>query len=314
MTISTDTIQAAAERTAPYLRHTPVLTLDGAEFGLDSSVILKLELFQHSGSFKARGAFNHLLGAQAAGQDLSSGVAAASGGNHGAAVAHAASVLKVPATIFVPAISSPAKIDRIKATGADVHVEGERYADALALCDAFRSRTGAMDIHAYDSPETLIGQATLGLEWEAQSPEMDTCLIAIGGGGLVGGLAHWFQGRTKIIGVEPYGASAMYKALQAGEPVDVEVSSLAADSLGAKRCGTLAFEAMRLHGSGVVLVPDEAIREAQLWLWQTFRIAAEPGGVAALAALRCDAYRPGKDERLGILICGGNLDPKSLST
>ncbi|WP_350335600.1 threonine/serine dehydratase [Coralliovum pocilloporae] len=307
--IAPEAIRQTYSLIQPHIRQTPVINMDGAEFGLTNPVSLKLELFQHSGSFKARGAFTNLLTRSFP----EAGVAAASGGNHGAAVAFAARKLNVPANIFVPSISSPAKIELIRQAGANVHVEGDRYADALAFCEAFQAQTGADGIHAYDAPETLLGQATTGLEWQNQTDTLDTVLVAVGGGGLIGGLANWFQGRVNVIGVEPEGASALHQALDAGAPTDVDVNSLAADSLGARRIGQLGFDAMKAYGSGTVLVSDNAIRQAQTRLWQTMRIAAEPGGAAALAALLSGAYTPAPQERLGILVCGGNLDPATLT-
>ncbi len=297
-------IDAAAARIAGHVRETPLLASDGRDLGLPFPLVMKLECLQHSGSFKARGAFNNLLSRKLP----AAGVAAASGGNHGAAVAFAAGRLGTPARIFVPEISSPAKLARIRAAGADVVVSGARYADALALCEAFQQDSGAAGIHAYDATETIAGQGTVGREWEAQSPDLDSLLVAVGGGGLISGIAAWFQGRKRIIGVEPEGSRALHAALATGEPVDVEVHSVAADSLGAKRAGVLTHALADRHVERVVLVPDEAIEEAQRRLWRACQLAVEPGGAAALAALLSGAYVPADGERVGVLVCGANVD------
>ena len=303
------TIAAAAERIAGYVRRTPLIEIDGAPFGLSAPLTLKLELLQHSGSFKARGAFNNLLGSQAP----KAGVVAASGGNHGAAVAYAAQTLGVPAHIFVPEISAPAKIARIRGYGAGVVIGGARYSDALSASEDWIASSGAMPVHAYDALGTLEGQGTLGMEFAAQAPEVDTVLVSVGGGGLIGGMAAWYRGDVRLVAVEPETSHALNAALAAGMPVDVEVSGIAADSLGARRVGSLMFPIAQAYVDNAVLVSDDAIRAAQGWLWDSLRIAAEPGGAAAMAALLSGAYRPAPDERLGILVCGGNLDPASLA-
>jgi threonine dehydratase len=301
--ISRDAIAAAYNRIRSHVRKTPVIECAGADFGIDAGqVTFKLEHLQHAGSFKTRGAFANLVL-----RDVpKAGVTAASGGNHGAAVAYAASKLGRKATIFVPKISSPAKIQRIRDFGADLVVEGERYADALAACEAHTKKTGALGIHAYDQPETLLGQGTVGLELEAQAPNIDTLLVAVGGGGLIGGIAAWYEGRIRIVGVEPATSNALFAALAAQMPVDVEVSGLAADSLGARRVGSLMFPIARAYVDQVVLVGDDAIAEAQRLLWRTVRQVLEPGGAAAFGALLCGAYRPAKGERVGVLLCGAN--------
>jgi len=285
------------------IRRTPIVDIDATELGLaPAALTLKLELMQHAGSFKARGAFANLLL-----QDIpAAGVAAASGGNHGAAVAFAAQRLGHKARIFVPTISSPAKIARIRGYGADLVVEGARYAEALERCQSFVAASGALSIHAYDHALTLRGQGTLGLELEEQAPRLDTLFVAVGGGGLIGGIAAWYRGRVKVIGVEPERAPTLHAALAAGKPVEVSVDGIAADSLGASRIGGLAFAIAQAHADRVMLVADAAIREAQLALWERLRILAEPGGAAALAPLLTGAYAPAMDERVGVLICGGN--------
>ena len=287
----------------PHIRRTPVVELDGRDLGLHGfPLTLKLEQLQHAGSFKARGAFTNLLVRKIP----SSGVVAASGGNHGAAVAYAAMRLGVPARIFVPTVSSAAKVDRIRSYGADLVITGERYADALAASESWASESGAMPVHAFDQAETILGQGTLGLELEAQAPDLDTIITAVGGGGLIGGLAVWYGGRRKVVGVEPELAPTLTRALEAGHPVDAEAGGIAADSLAPRRVGELVFPIVRAHVANVVLVTDQAIREAQEKLWSTVRIVVEPGGAAALAALMSGRYRPEPGERVGIVVSGGN--------
>lgn len=307
------TIEAVAARIAPHVRRTPSLTSRPGEFGVAAALALKLECLQHAGSFKTRGAFANLLGAR----PPAAGVAAASGGNHGAAVAYAAGRLGLKARIFTPAIASPAKLAAIRGFGAELHVEGARYADARALCEIYARDSGALDVHPYDAPATVAGQATVFQEWEAQLEAegrgLDTALVAVGGGGLIGGACAWLGGRARIVGVEPEGSRALHAALAAGAPVDVEVESVAADSLGARRVGALPFALARKAGAVSVLVPDEAILAAQRVLWREARVAVEPGGACALAALMCGAYKPAPDERVGVLICGANVDLDALA-
>jgi threonine dehydratase len=288
---------------APHIRRTPVISLTGADFGLvDFPLTLKLELTQHAGSFKTRGAFaNLLLRAVPA-----AGVVAASGGNHGAAVAYAAQKLGKAAKIFVPRISSPAKIQRIRDYGADLVVGGERYPDAFAASETWRAESGALGVHAFDQVETMLGQGTIGLELDEQAPEIDTLLVGVGGGGLIGGIAAWYANRVRVIGVEPEAAPTLYKALEAGEPVDAEMGGIAADSLAPRRVGELVFPIASEHVERVVLVTDEAIRQAQKALWATLRVVAEPGAAAAFSALLSGRYKPAKGERLGVLVSGGN--------
>ena len=286
-----------------HVRRTPVVEVAGADFGLaQPRVVVKLELLQRAGSFKTRGAFANLLTRTVP----PAGVVAASGGNHGAAVAYAAMQLNVPAKIFVPTISSPAKIDRIRAYGADLVVGGERYAEALASSEAWAAETGALQVHAFDQRETLLGQGTVGLELTAQAPELDTLLVAVGGGGLIGGIAAWYRGSVRVIGVEPELAPTLSEALKAGRPVDAPAGGIAADSLAPRRIGELVFPIARDYVERVVLVEDEAIARAQRALWDSLRIVAEPGGAAALSALLSGAYQPARDERVGVLVSGGN--------
>jgi threonine dehydratase len=287
----------------PYIRRTPVVEVAGGDFGLDGvNVALKLELLQHTGSFKPRGAFANLLT-----RDVpQAGVVAASGGNHGAAVAFAAMKLGKPAKIFVPSVASPAKIARIRGYGADLVVTGERYAEALAASQSCAAQSGAMPVHAYDQVETILGQGSVGLEFEEQHPALDTLLVAVGGGGLLGGIAAWYRGRIKIIGVEPEAAPTLTRALEAGHPVDAEAGGIAADSLAPKRVGELMFPLAQSYVDRVLLVSDEAMQTAQQTLWNVLRVAAEPGGAAALAALLTRRYQPKPGERVGVLVCGGN--------
>ncbi|MEA2881643.1 MAG: threonine dehydratase [Bradyrhizobium sp.] len=287
----------------PWIRRTPVMEIDTADIGLKPGKLwLKLELLQYTGSFKVRGAFANLLTRQVP----AAGVVAASGGNHGAAVAYAAMRLNIPAKIFVPGISSPAKVQRIREYGADLIVEGDRYADALAASEAWARQTGAMPVHAFDQDETMSGQGTIGVELDAQIPRFDTLLASVGGGGLIGGLAAWYAGRIKVVGVEPFAAPTLTKALQAGHPVDAEAGGLAADSLAPKRIGERVFPIARSYVHETVLVSDEAIAQAQRTLWQALRIVAEPGGAAAFSAVMSGAWRPQDGERVCIVISGGN--------
>lgn len=297
-------IAAAARRIAGHIRVTPCLDLAWEGRRLN----LKLEYLQTSGTFKARGAFNRLLGAEVP----AAGVAAASGGNHGIAVALAARELGMPAHIFVPEPTPQAKRDQLAALGARVHRGGRDYADALAACDAFRASSGALESHAYDHPATIAGQGTLAREWQWQAPDLDTVLVAVGGGGLIGGMAAWYAGRVRVIAVESEGCPTLHRALAAGEPVDVTVGGLSSDSLGARRAGSLMFPIARQHIAASVLVSDDAIRQAQATLWAQARIPTEPGGAAAFAALLSGAWQPAAGERVGVLVCGANVDPASL--
>lgn len=281
----------------PHVRRTPVVDPDG-----DGRRVFKLELLQHSGSFKARGAFANLLTREVP----KAGVVAASGGNHGAAVAYAAQKLGKPARIYVPKVSSPAKIERIRSYGADLVIEGDRYADALAASEQWAAQSGALQVHAYDQEGALLGQGTVGLEFEAQAPALDTLLVAVGGGGLIGGIAAWYAGSVRIVGVEPVLAPTLTKALEAGRPVDSPAGGIAADSLAPKQVGQLMFPLAQKYVEKVVLVEDDAILAAQKALWSELRITAEAGGAAAYAALLSGAYRPEKDETVGVLVCGGN--------
>jgi threonine dehydratase len=301
--ISADEFRTAYAAIAPHIRRTPIIEVDGSDFGIAAArLVLKLESLQHAGSFKARGAFTSLLTRKIP----RAGVVAASGGNHGAAVAFAAMKLEVPAKIFVPSIASPAKIRQITDYGAELVITGERYADALAASETWVAQSGALPIHAFDQRETMLGQGTVGLEFEEQAPQITTLLVAVGGGGLIAGLAAWYDGRIKIVAVEPTQAPTLTRALEAGRPVDAEAGGIAAESLAPRRVGELVFPVIQRHIDKTILVSDDAILDAQRQLWTVLRVVAEPGGAAALAALTSRQYVPAPHERVGVLICGGN--------
>jgi threonine dehydratase len=287
----------------PHVRRTPLVAAEGRDFGLDlDQLFFKLEFLQHSGSFKARGAFANLLMRKVP----EAGVAAASGGNHGAAVAFAAQKLKHKAHVFVPAVSPAAKVERIRSYGADLVVGGERYAEALAACEDFIAQSGALPVHAFEQVETMLGQGTVGLEIEEDDQAIETLLVAVGGGGLIGGIAAWFENRVKVVAVEPEGSPTLYKALAAGEPVDAETIGIAADSLAPKRVGQIMFPIAQKYVSQSILVADADIVNAQKLLWEHLRVVVEPGGAAAFAALLSGAYRPKCNERVAVLLCGAN--------
>ena len=294
-------IDEAANRIRGHVIDTPVLK--SAAFG--RPLDLKLEQMQHTGSFKARGAFNTLLASEVP----RAGVVAASGGNHGAAVAHAARALGHRARIFVPEIAGPAKIALIERSGAALTVVPGDYANALELAEREAAESGAMQIHAYDAALTVAGQGTVMRDWEAQGLEADTVLIAVGGGGLIAGALGWLRGDRKVVAVEPMSAATLHSALEAGAPVDVTVSGVAANALGARRIGRICFDLVSDANTPVALVPDGAIVEAQRALWTAHRLLVEPAGAAALAALMSGTYRPEPGERVAVLICGGNIAP-----
>jgi threonine dehydratase len=305
-TLSRAAIASTHARIAPHVRRTPLLPVRGSDVGLAPfALTFKLEFTQHAGSFKARGAFTHLLTRAVP----PAGVVAASGGNHGVAVAHAASRLGVPATIFVPTVAASAKVARIRGSGAEVVITGDRYADALAASEAHVARTGALAIHAYDQIETLLGQGTLARELDGQAPGASTVLVAVGGGGLIGGVASWYAGSaTRVVGVEPEGAPTLTHALAAGRPVDAPAGSIAADSLAPRQVGALMFPIARDHVAGVALVSDDEIVRAQQTLWDMFRLAVEPGGAAAFAALLAGRVAPDPEEHVVVVLCGANTD------
>jgi threonine dehydratase len=301
--INQDDIAQAERLIRSQIRRTPAIEVDAADFGLAAARLsFKLELMQHAGSFKTRGAFTNLLTRNIP----RAGVVAASGGNHGAAVAYASMKLGIPAKIFVPTISSPAKIQRIQGYRAELVVTGDRYADALLASEVWAAQSGALSVHAFDQRETLLGQGTIGLEVEEQSPDLDTLLVAVGGGGLIAGIAAWFGGRVRVVGVEPEASPTLTMALEAGEPVDAPAGGIAADSLAPRRIGTLVYPIAKRLLDRVVLVPDDAIIQAQQVLWETLRVVAEPGGAAAFAALISGRYEPRPGEHTGILLSGGN--------
>jgi threonine dehydratase len=301
--ISAQQILSTYQIIRPHVRRTPVIEVEGADFGIETArLTLKLESLQHAGSFKSRGAFTNLLTRKIP----AAGVVAASGGNHGAAVAFAAMRRRVPAKIFVPSVASSTKIRQISEYGADLSISGERYADALAASEAWVAQSGAMPIHAFDQEETLLGQATVGVELEEQASDITTLLVAVGGGGLIAGIAAWYQGRINVVGVEPEQAPTLTRALAAGRPVDAEAGGIAADSLAPRRVGELVFPIIQRHVRSTVLVSDDAIRDAQRLLWKLLRTVAEPGGAAALAALTSRRYVAAPNERVAVLICGGN--------
>ena len=298
-------ISSAAARIEGHAQITPVMTTTAL---WERPVELKLEQLQHTGSFKARGAFNTLLSEPVP----EAGVVAASGGNHGAAVAYAATRLGHKAQIFVPEMAGPAKIALIERTGAALTVVPGEYANALEAARAYEAETGAMQVHAYDAPGTVVGQGTLMREWEEQGLQADTVLIAVGGGGLIAGSLAWLQGARKVVAVEPETSCALHAGLAAGAPVDVQVSGVAANALGARRVGSICHELAQAHLGASVLVPDDAITEAQTALWQSHRLLVEPAGATALAALRSGAYVPEPGERVAVLVCGGNIAPDPL--
>jgi threonine dehydratase len=301
--VTSQAIRTVEPRIRRYVRHTPAITVDRADFGLPPGpLVLKLEQLQHSGSFKARGAFANLLL-----RDIpAAGVVAASGGNHGAAVALAAHALGIPARVYVPHVCSPAKIARIRDYGAELVVVEGAYAEALAASQEWVAGSGALPIHAYDQAETMLGAGTVGLELSGQAPDAACVLASVGGGGLLGGIAAWYAGRTRVVGVEPEGAPTLTEALRAGRPVDAEVGSIAVDSLAPRRVGELTLAIVTRYGAQAVLVDDDAIRRAQGLLWERLRLVAEPGGCAALAAVLSGRYQPAPGESLAVVISGAN--------
>jgi threonine dehydratase len=299
----TSEIEAAATRIHGHILTTPSVAIRG--FGLEFPIEFKLEQMQHTGSFKARGAFNTLLSQPVP----PAGLVAASGGNHGAAVAYAARSLGHAAHVFVPEMAGPSKIGLIRSMGADLTVVPGEYANALQKAQEYETETGAAQIHAYDAPATVAGQGTCLREWEAQGLVADTVLIAVGGGGLIAGALAWLGGARKVVGVEPETSCALHAALEAGQPVDVEVSGVAANALGARRIGQICFDLAVDQGTKSILVPDAAISMAQRALWQECRLLVEPAGATALAALICGAYKPEPGEKVAVLLCGANVTP-----
>ncbi len=310
--ISRDDIRRCYEVIRPYIRRTPVVQVELSELDESAPVLpaatLKLEQLQCAGSFKARGAFTNLLL-----RDVpAAGVVAASGGNHGVAVAYAARRRGVPAKIFVPTVSAPAKIERIRRLGADLVVTGDRYADALAAAQEWVRSSGALSVHAYDQRETILGQGTVGLELAEQAGALDTVLVPVGGGGLISGVASWFTGDVRVIGVEPDGAPTLSYARAEGRPVDAPAGSVAADALAPRQVGELVFPITQAYVDDVVLVDDASILAAQRALWQAFRIAAEPAASVGIAALLAGAYKPAPGEQVAVVISGANMSPSRL--
>ena len=302
-------IAAAADRIAPYVRRTPVLAPGSGALGVDAEIHLKLELLQHTGSFKPRGAFNTALSHTIP----PAGLVAASGGNHGQAVAYAGRALGVATEVFVPGVTPAVKRDRIAAYGATVRVVGEMYDDAQAAADARAAETGALLVHPFDLPAVVAGQATVGRELLDQVPALDTIVVAVGGGGLLAGVASAVRDRARIVAVEPARCPSLHEALAAGERVRVEVGGVAADSLGSRVIGAHALEAARRWVDEVVLVGDDAIVAAQRALWEEVRLVAEPGGAAAVAGVRAGAVAVGPRERVAIVVCGANTDPAAVA-
>jgi threonine dehydratase len=300
-------VEAAAQRIAGHVRETPVVTTEAGAFGLDHPVTFKLEYLQVTGTFKPRGMFNRILSCEVG----DAGIAVASGGNAAIAAAYAAKSLGHVASAFVPTISSPAKLARLKAMGADLHVVGDVYAETLAARNAHMDATGALEVHAFDQPEVVAGQGTLARELEQQA-DLDTLFVAVGGGGLIGGIAAWYAGRVKVIAVETEGCAALSRALEAGEPVEVPVSGVAADSLGAPSAGAVMFPIAQRYIAESVLVSDAAAVAARDLLWRDLRAPVEHGAAVALAALTSGAYTPAQDERVGVVLCGANTDPSNL--
>jgi len=298
-------IEATDKLIDGHVRRTPVIEVAGEDFGLPGvTLVLKLEYLQHAGSFKARGAFNHLLTRVVP----AAGIVAASGGNHGAATAFAAMRTGVRATIFVPSVASPAKVEQIRQYGADLRIEGDRYDDALRASEAFAAQTGALRVHAYDQVETLLGQGTAAREFEQQAGPLDAVLVAVGGGGLIGGMAAWYRGATRLVAVEPQAAPTLAMALKAGAPVDAPAGGVAADSLAPRQVGQLMFPLAQQFVDAAVLVSDEAIVAAQHALWKTLRIVTEPGGATAFAAVLGGAFETRPGMRVGVVLCGANTN------
>ena len=300
-------IETAAQRIEPYIRRTPVLAIGASDMDLPLAVQLKLELLQHAGSFKSRGAFSRVLAARSEIPDA--GLVAASGGNHGAAVAFVAGQLGLRAEVFVPSTSPEMKRNRIAQLGASVHVIEGIYDDAQAAATAHQAITGALAVHPYDHVDVVAGQGTMSRELEQQVGTFDTLIVATGGGGFTAGQAAWFESRVRVVSVEPETSQCLRAARLAGEPVTVSVSGVAADSLGARRLGDIAWSVVKHHVAESVVVSDDSIRAAQRLFWDRLRLVVEPGGAAALAALHSGAYVPAAGERVVVVVCGANCDP-----
>jgi len=311
--VTADDIAAARRRTRDHLRITPVVTTRAGELGLPYPITLKLELLQHTGSFKPRGAFNRILSAAEQGEITDSGLIAASGGNHGAAVAFAAQHLGYRAEVFVPSVSPPMKRHRIESFGATTHVVEGIFDDAFAACLERQAETGAVMIHPFDHVDVVAGQGTMAAELDDQLSGYDTLMVATGGGGFTAGQAAWIGNRRRVISVEPIATRCLHAAMAAGKPTSVSVAGLASDSLGCRQIGDIAWSVVRHYVDDAVLVTDDDIRAAQQSLWQQFRLVAEPGGATALAALQSGSYRPNEGERVVVVVCGANCDPASVT-
>jgi threonine dehydratase len=307
--VSRSDIERASGRIAAWIRRTPVLEVEPETFGTPGSIALKLECHQHTGSFKPRGAFNRILSNEVP----DAGVIAASGGNFGLAVAYVARRLGHRAEVFVPESTPEIKIRRLRAYGANVNVTGAFYAEALEAAEARRAASGALWMHAFDQPEMVAGNGTVGSELEGQVRELDTLLVAVGGAGLIAGIAAWFRGDPRVVGVETEGTASLAAALAHGAPVDIEIAGIAADALGARRVGEIGFAIAHRFVDRVVVVDDEVVKQAQRALWEDFRIVVEPASAAPPAALLSGAYRPDEGERVGVLLCGANTDPRSIA-
>jgi len=311
--VTRDMIEGARARLAPYIRRTPIVSTRPGEFGLGHGIALKLELLQYTGSFKARGAFNRILTAAEQHQVPAVGVVAASGGNHGAAVAFAARRLGYRAEIFVPASSPQMKRDRIASYGAEVHVIDGLYDDAQAAATAHQQRTGALAVHPYEHPDVVAGQGTMAAELDSQLDSYDTLIVASGGGGFTAGQAAWVGNTKRVVSVEPGSSRCLQAAVEAGRPVPVDVSGIASDSLGARQLGEVAWSIVQHHVDLAIVVDDSDIRDAQRSIWDELRLIAEPGGATSLAALRSGAYVPERGERVVVVVCGSNCDPATVT-
>ena len=304
-------IEQARGRIAGYIRHTPVLAAPTDILNMRRNLTFKLENLQVTGSFKPRGALNRILSHPAL---PSAGLVAASGGNHGLAVAYAAQGLGLPCEIFLPTIAPQIKRAQIAALGAQVTIVGDVFVESLSAAEVKAELTGALSVHAFDHPDVVAGQGTIAAELEEQAPDLDTVLVAVGGGGFIGGIAAWYGSRTRVIAVEAEGSPTLARAREAGHPIDIATGGLAADSLGCRRVGEIGFEIAQRFVPEALIVSEEAIRDAQRLLWNELRIVAEPGGAVALAAILEGAYKPGRDEAIGIIVCGGNTNPADILT
>jgi len=306
---SVSDVAAAAGRIRGHVRTTPLVELTPGTFGVDATLVVKLELLQHTGSFKPRGLFNRALTHEVP----AAGMVIASGGNAALGLLHVGKQLGHPVEVFVPETAPAMKVAKLHSYGAHVHQVGRNFAEAVLACEAKAEETGALLMHAYDQVEIVAGQGTVGLELEQQCPDVDTVLVACGGGGLVAGVATWFDGRVRVIAVEAEGSPTLAKARAAGARVTIDVGGVAADALGASQIGAIAWEVAQRAIDDVLVVPGRTIMEARHQLWEELRVCAEPGAAAALAALTSRSYVPAPGERVAVILCGGNSDPSTLS-